>query len=245
MAKRTVIVNLQKTPYDQDAHLRIFAYCDPVLRGLRSRLAIDIDPVPMRSRHTSLPGKKTAGGQKKQAPAPPASAKSMRAHILATASRAGVAPPAREIELAVEPASVGVSVKGRQVVRVKEGSQAEVLGVKEGWLLSHIDGKEMPHGGKVAADAITRALAGGKSGGRRYTIKFQVPRSPAGAKAAEFPISGAMKGGSSQKPHANTSTAFGAFSSGLCASGAALIEAHHNMLGMAEEMAGLEIAGAC
>merc|ERR1712159_560434 len=46
MAKRTVIVNLQKTPYDKDAHLRIFEYCDPVLRGLMSRLGFDIDPIP-------------------------------------------------------------------------------------------------------------------------------------------------------------------------------------------------------
>merc|ERR1711998_706913 len=79
MAKRTVIVNLQKTPDDSEAHLRIFAYADPVLTGLMQRLDIKIDPAPPPSQ-TTLPSIHT-----KKKPAPPSSATSMRAHIVAAA----------------------------------------------------------------------------------------------------------------------------------------------------------------
>merc|ERR1711998_255057 len=79
MARRTVIVNLQKTPDDDQAHLRIFAYADPVLTGLMQRLDIKIDPAPPPSQ-TTLPSIHT-----KKKPAPPSSATSMRAHIVAAA----------------------------------------------------------------------------------------------------------------------------------------------------------------
>jgi len=50
MSGRTVIINLQKTPYDKQAHLRIFAHADVVLNALMERLAVPIDPVPEAAR---------------------------------------------------------------------------------------------------------------------------------------------------------------------------------------------------
>lgn len=46
-AKKTVIVNLQATPDDDDCHLRIWATCDEVFGGLLERLNIEVDPVPV------------------------------------------------------------------------------------------------------------------------------------------------------------------------------------------------------
>merc|ERR1712167_523423 len=146
-------------------------------------------------------------------------------------------------------APVGVSVRGREIIKIVPGSQAEKLGVQLGWKISHVGGKEMPPAGQPAADGITKALAAGKKGGRRYSIKFSAPaaaagksKSPRGVAAAK---SGAMAGGgaaaaagSTKLPSAmgslgkpvsskkssklSTSTAFGAFgafSSGLGAVG--------------------------
>lgn len=47
MAKKTVIVNLQPTPDDAKATLRIFAKCDPVFAGLMTRLGVEVDPTPI------------------------------------------------------------------------------------------------------------------------------------------------------------------------------------------------------
>jgi len=59
-------------------------------------------------------------------------------------------------------------------MKVTPGGQAEKLGVKTGWKLTHVNGEAMPTTGKVAAEAITTALKAGKSGGKPYVLKFQV-----------------------------------------------------------------------
>jgi len=46
MARQSVIINLQETPDDHRADLRIFAPCDVVFEGLMERLALATDPVP-------------------------------------------------------------------------------------------------------------------------------------------------------------------------------------------------------
>merc|ERR1712205_120394 len=165
-----------------------------------------------------------------------------------SSSRALVSLP-----LLASPITVALPVygrgRGREIIKIVPGSQAEKLGVQLGWKISHVGGKEMPPAGQPAADGITKALAAGKKGGRRYSIKFSAPaasagksKSPRGVAAAK---SGAMAGGgaaaaagSTKLPSAmgslgkpvsskkssklSTSTAFGAFgafSSGLGAVG--------------------------
>jgi NAD-dependent SIR2 family protein deacetylase len=54
-AKKTVIVNLQKTPDDKKCHLRIWAQCDPVSAGLLARLGLDPMPVPVWRPRDALP----------------------------------------------------------------------------------------------------------------------------------------------------------------------------------------------
>merc|ERR1712093_523032 len=186
MSGRTVIINLQKTPYDKQAHLRIFAHADVVLTQLMERLALPIDPVPEAARRGKKEVKKlpqVAAGAKK-APTPPSSATSMRKHIRAVQGGGGgggarAAVP-ETVELSVEAAPVGVSVRGREIIKIVPGSQAEKLGVQLGWQISHVNGKEMPASGQIAADGITKALAAGKKGGKRYSIKFSAPAAAAG-----------------------------------------------------------------
>merc|ERR1712094_106552 len=97
-------------------------------------LGVEVDTAPAAS--TSHLPQIRASSQKKM-PAP--SGQSMRAHMLATRqSRDGT------VEIVVEAVPVGVTVKGREVVRVVAASQAERLGVKEGWKISHVNGEEMP-----------------------------------------------------------------------------------------------------
>merc|ERR1711881_660256 len=86
MSGRTVIINLQKTPYDAQAHLRIFAHADQALTSLMERLGLPIDPVPEAARRGKIEAKLpavTSAGAKKKAPTPPSSATSMRKHIRA------------------------------------------------------------------------------------------------------------------------------------------------------------------
>ena len=45
----------------------------------------------------------------------------------------------------MQPAAVGVSVKGQEIIKVAPGSQAEKAGVQPGWLLIKIDGKATPN----------------------------------------------------------------------------------------------------
>lgn len=54
-AKKTVIVNLQKTPDDKKCHLRIWAQCDPVSAGLLARLKLEPMPVPIWRPRDALP----------------------------------------------------------------------------------------------------------------------------------------------------------------------------------------------
>merc|ERR1711881_146266 len=260
---------------DKQAHLRIFAHADVVLNALMERLAVPIDPVPEAARRGKKEVKKlppvAAAGAKKP-PTPPSSATSMRKHIRAVQGGGGAAACVEggrmeTVELSVEAAPVGVSVRGREIIKIVPGSQAEKLGVQLGWKISHVGGKEMPPAGQPAADGITKALAAGKKGGRRYSIKFSAPaaaagksKSPRGVAAAK---SGAMAGGgaaaaagSTKLPSAmgslgkpvsskkssklSTSTAFGAFSSGLGAVGMSeekLMQAHQSMAKLNEEMA--------
>eukprot|EP01087_Luapelamoeba_hula_P003285 TRINITY_DN13093_c0_g1_i1.p1 TRINITY_DN13093_c0_g1~~TRINITY_DN13093_c0_g1_i1.p1 ORF type:complete len:400 (-),score=65.74 TRINITY_DN13093_c0_g1_i1:50-1249(-) len=55
MAKKTVLINLQATPDDEQASLRIWAKCDPVFQGLMERLGIPIDPIPAWRPRDSVP----------------------------------------------------------------------------------------------------------------------------------------------------------------------------------------------
>merc|ERR1711970_214155 len=159
MSKRTVIINLQKTPDDDDAHLRIFAHCDPVLSGVMQRLGLEVDPAPVWHR--------TSGSPKLPSVAPKkgATSRAMRQHICSSTA-SGNSSLLKEREVVVQPAAFGVKVTGRRVSRVTAGSQAEALGVQVGWQLTRIAGVEMPSSGQAAADAITRALAESKKLGK-------------------------------------------------------------------------------
>merc|ERR1712023_441678 len=129
------------------------------------------------------------------------------------------------IEMAVEPTSVGISVRGQMVVKVTAGSQAERLGVKIGWKLSHVNGEAMPKTGKIAADAITRALAAGKHGGKPYVLKFQVNETAEiqAASTVRTPSHLTSAGKAAVTEHNPLGIgAFGAFSSGLSAEGSVL-----------------------
>lgn len=55
LAKKTVIVNLQETPDDQKADLRIFANSDEVFEGLMQRMNIPIDPRPDHQARDAVP----------------------------------------------------------------------------------------------------------------------------------------------------------------------------------------------
>merc|ERR1711988_130803 len=278
MAKKTVICNLQKTPYDDKADLRIFAYADPVLIGVMERLALKIDPTPEPKRcvepkrHAVLPGVHK-GGEAQNVVVPPASAKSMRAHITATQAKIAGSSGVSKVQLTVEPAPFGVSVRGREVVKVVPGSQAEALGVKVGWLLTSIQGQEMPMGGQAAADAITHALASGKRGTKPYTIICHRPASanrstlllPKKAKTPPGKLSSSSGtspkvacGGNATQAVADVGRqaikaaafggAFGSFSTGLGSTGLSskLMQAHSTMLGMSQGLMSLETsASAC
>jgi len=54
-ANKTVLINLQATPDDNVAHLRIWAKCDPVFEGLMERLNIPIDPIPIWKPRDAVP----------------------------------------------------------------------------------------------------------------------------------------------------------------------------------------------
>jgi len=54
-AKKVVLINLQPTPDDDQATLRIWAKCDPVFEGLMERLGIPIDPIPVWRPRDSVP----------------------------------------------------------------------------------------------------------------------------------------------------------------------------------------------
>jgi len=274
MARRTVIVNLQKTPDDAQAHLRIFASADAVMESLMDRLGIAIDlaptPAPAKLRGGKLPDvrgatppkpgrrPRSSTGKDTATPAVPASAKSMREHIVAAQKGKPhkTLCTMREVEIEVEAAAVGISVKGREVVKVAKGSQAERLGVKAGWHLTHVGAEEMPTGGQAAADAITKALAEGKRGGRPYSILFSVPMtgmprpSPPLSAASIYPKGGSGGVGEFRAGKAKTDkkAAFGAFSSGLGGAGmdvAHLVDAHRTMMGMSAAMGSLGTASAC
>lgn len=55
LAKKVVLINLQATPDDDTADLRIWAKCDPVFEGLMERLNIPIDPIPVWKPRDSVP----------------------------------------------------------------------------------------------------------------------------------------------------------------------------------------------
>merc|ERR1711959_81555 len=82
------------------------------------------------------------------------------------------------------------SVRGREIIKIVPGSQAEKLGVQLGWQISHVNGKEMPASGQIAADGITKALAAGKKGGKRYSIKFSAPAAAAAGGEGKSPRGG-------------------------------------------------------
>jgi len=277
MARRTVIVNLQKTPDDDDDNLtlRIFATADAVMIALMDRLGIAIDPAPTSSpaklRSAKLPavrgatpprsgrGRTSSTGKSTAAtPTVPSSAKSMRGHIVATQQqRKGTTSPQsmRQVQVEVDAMAVGVSVKGREVVKVAKDSQAEHLGVKVGWQLTHVCGEEMPAGGKAAADAITKALASGKLEGKRYMIMFAAPMlgsshvSTRDVRSAGKlgSISSGLGGVGTTVAKVNTMAAFGAFSSGLGGAGmdlAHLMDTHKTLMDMSAEGSMIDAASA-
>eukprot|EP01012_Entosiphon_sulcatum_P035464 TRINITY_DN45010_c0_g1_i1.p1 TRINITY_DN45010_c0_g1~~TRINITY_DN45010_c0_g1_i1.p1 ORF type:complete len:489 (+),score=71.52 TRINITY_DN45010_c0_g1_i1:21-1487(+) len=55
LAKKVVIINLQATPDDDKANLRIWAKCDPVFVGLMERFGLEIDPVPVWRPRDAVP----------------------------------------------------------------------------------------------------------------------------------------------------------------------------------------------
>ena len=55
MAKKTVIINLQPTPHDKEADLRIWGKCDEVMNGLLERMALRVDPIPVWVPRDALP----------------------------------------------------------------------------------------------------------------------------------------------------------------------------------------------
>ncbi|KAL6061274.1 Transcriptional regulator, Sir2 family protein [Balamuthia mandrillaris] len=55
MAKKVALINLQPTPDDDQADLRIWAKCDPVFEGVMQRLGIEIDPVPVWRPRDAVP----------------------------------------------------------------------------------------------------------------------------------------------------------------------------------------------
>lgn len=55
MAKQTVILNLQPTPDDAKADVRIWGKCDPVFSGLMKRLAVEIEPTPAWHPRDAMP----------------------------------------------------------------------------------------------------------------------------------------------------------------------------------------------
>jgi len=55
MAKKVALINLQATPDDEQADLRIWAKCDPVFAALCDRLKITIDPIPVWRPRDSVP----------------------------------------------------------------------------------------------------------------------------------------------------------------------------------------------
>jgi len=254
MAKKTVIVNLQKTPDDGDCHLRLFADADTVMTSLMQRLDIPIDPVPeWRPAH---PRTRPLAARAK-APSPPSSAKSMRGHIRTTQGGS--------VSYQVEPAPVGVTVRGREVTKVAPGSQAERLGVKCGWMLTSVGGVEMPPAGQAAADAITRALAAGKKGSKQFSITFAKPaaktqQGTAAAKVSLPKLASTGKPGSARKSASIVSesskkpTPFASFSSGLgmpFGMGSGLLPrgvfeaAQKSMDGLSAQMEALGTSSAC
>lgn len=253
MSKRTVIINLQKTPDDDDAHLRIFAHCDPVLSGVMQRLGLEVDPAPVWHR--------TSGSPKLPSVAPKkgATSRAMRQHICSSTA-SGNSSLLKEREVVVQPAAFGVKVTGRRVSRVTAGSQAEALGVQVGWQLTRIAGVEMPSSGQAAADAITRALAESKKLGKPYKICFQIldplPRTPTPPGSRRNLTSNlttktttTTKRPGTGKKQVDTKSAFRSFSSGLGGGSGldhmAVLQAHQTMLNITAQMGALETAEAC
>ena len=83
-----------------------------------------------------------------------------------------------ELQILMQPTPVGVSVKGREIVKVAAGSQAASLGVQAGWLITAVAGSAMPEGA-AATKAISQALAAGKTAGKPYQVVFRVAGSTA------------------------------------------------------------------
>merc|ERR1711959_263534 len=191
LARRCAIVNLQKTPDDHKADLRIFADADTVFSRLMELLGVPVDAPPCKQ-------------------APTARSKATKRPAVPGAVRSSTST----CKLKMEGAAVGVRVKGREVVKVLPGSQAERQGVQVGWKVTRVGMEKVPLGGQAAADAITKALARAKEAGVPFEICFDRPISlpggytmsdPASTSKHLWPVKCSAKG------------AFGAFSSGLAA----------------------------
>jgi len=84
----------------------------------------------------------------------------------------------RKVVVKVEPAPVGVSVKGQEVIKVAPDSQAARAGVELGWSIVQIGGKTVSN-----SKEITAALGAGKNGGKKYEIVFMAPQVAVGSSA--------------------------------------------------------------
>jgi len=185
MARKTVIINLQKTPDDDDAHLRLWGKADDVFLRLMELLQIQIDPIPA----SALP----CSSRKPVTPVTNMEVDvAKKETILPKLSSKGP----EKVVLEMAPVTVGVTVKGRTVVKVTPGSQAKKAGVLVGWEILKVGGAIVTHitsKGQVAADAITRTLASRKKQGHQYEIEFGIPPSihvpaPSTSKVFSTPI---------------------------------------------------------
>jgi hypothetical protein len=102
----------------------------------------------------------------------------------------------QEVVLEVQPAKFGVGCDGVKVKSVASGSQAQKLGVKVGWTIAQVAGKDMGTSGE-----ITKALAAGLAGNKPYKIKFRaaVAAAAAAAAAETVPTAAAASAGGDEK----------------------------------------------
>merc|ERR1712167_397768 len=168
MAKKTVIINLQKTPDDDKAHLRLWARADTVFHRLMDVLSLDLDPVPPSAMRPSTT-------TRRHVPQPPCVTKSTSGRRGSSGS--AMTKGSSKVILQMEPTAVGVKVMGRTVTKVAPGSQAERAGVLTGWEILAIGGQKITAQGQAAADAITRGLANRKKEGKPFRIQFSLPPS--------------------------------------------------------------------
>jgi len=75
---------------------------------------------------------------------------------------------------------VGIKLKGQAVISVTAKSQAEIIGIKTGWLLTSVAGNKVPRDPNTPLAQITKeaatALAAARKRNQKYRLTFRVPR---------------------------------------------------------------------